>query len=257
MLSNWAPRSENGQRRNPGIYSAKDYQQDPVKPKHSAFFTPSNMVQVPMLPGYPDQGPLCYAGVPRFRSVEEHQVRAGIIREHVSPEEVSLGEYNVNMGFRENESGAWAVQTCVLDYIPSPQAWKTGQFTDDESQTESPSTVAPDSSSDSDSPSGGASLAPPSSDDNLSSGDEKSEELPTSCHDDDILSSCDEKLEEPANCCRNARNCTHLAKSLTRHLSTELRDLQAEMDSLTEDLLAIKRMIPSRTSEGEFVFDSL
>jgi hypothetical protein len=51
-----------------------------------------------------------------------------------------------------------------------------------------------------------------------------------------------------------ARNCAQSAKRLTKALETELRDLEDEMSSLTEDLIAIKRTIPSRTPEGKLVF---
>jgi len=44
------------------------------------------------------------------------------------------------------------------------------------------------------------------------------------------------------------------AKGLSKALDTELRDLEDEMRDLTEDLMAIKRTIPSMSADGELVF---
>lgn len=44
------------------------------------------------------------------------------------------------------------------------------------------------------------------------------------------------------------------AKGLSKALDTELRDLEDEMRDLTEDLMAIKRTIPSMSVDGELVF---
>eukprot|EP00746_Dinoflagellata_sp_MGD_P003728 gnl/MRDRNA2_/MRDRNA2_107223_c0_seq1.p1 gnl/MRDRNA2_/MRDRNA2_107223_c0~~gnl/MRDRNA2_/MRDRNA2_107223_c0_seq1.p1 ORF type:complete len:435 (+),score=41.53 gnl/MRDRNA2_/MRDRNA2_107223_c0_seq1:130-1305(+) len=207
-------------------------------------------------------------------------------------------------------------------YTTLSQDFKALQCSDSESNKESPSTVAPDSQTDShgnssdsdappirrgftseDSPDGSsdsdvpastdsaspdvASIEPPSSDIDLTSSDEEKCKAP--CNPARVFSSPDRQplhplmvigwtgslpLEEPeaesprsaklSPTCdtprqpdvQNARHRTLSAKRLSKALDTELRDLEDEMSSLTKDLIAIKRTIPSRTSEGNLVFSS-
>lgn len=53
-----------------------------------------------------------------------------------------------------------------------------------------------------------------------------------------------------------ARSYTQSAKCLTQALGAELRHLEADMNSLTQDLMNIKRKIPSWTCEGDLVFSA-
>jgi len=138
---------------------------------------------------------------------------------------------------------------------------------------------SPEGSSDSDAPASTVqSLAPPSSEELLTSSSDEAPSSPEltarvveSQHpqprhplaiigwvgelplDDDIndsLAGVAELLSphRSKSTCRvqSARNSTQTAKTLSRVLDSELRDLEDEMSELTQDLMAIKRTIPPR-----------
>lgn len=280
MLSNWAPRSEGGQRRNPGIYSATEATVPRGRNLVNAVTTKQSPFEVQMQPSFTPPVPS-----PRY-DMEYFKAPYGGAQNPDVP--VPPSGYPESPGTRRSLPNIRSGQFLCYQYTPRAQCnqyttssviidkapgyttpsfkdLKSGQSSDDESQTESPSTVAPDtdkeanssdsdcphmlqrfssdelpdSSSDSDGPAEAASLEPATSDDNLSSGDEAPQHVRMW------------KTEEPPSCCENARNCSKSAKHMTKLLDRDLRDLQAEMTSLTEDLMAIKRMIPSRTCDGE------